>query len=241
MNKSELVGRVSESIDGGRTAANQAVEAVIDVIEEAVSRGEKVAISGFGVFERVERAARVGRNPATGEPVQVKASAVPKFRPGAEFKGYVSGARELVTGAVSNAVGAVGTARKSATKTAKTVGAAAASVTPGRTAKKAPAKRATAAKTAAPAKKAAPAAKKATAVKKAAPAKKATAVKAVAVKAPAKKATAVKAPAAKATKAPAAQATKASPAKATAAKSAAAKKAPAKKAPARRAPAKRSS
>ena len=58
MNKSELVGRVSESIDGGRTAANHAVEAVIETIQEAVSRGEKVAISGFGVFERVERAAR---------------------------------------------------------------------------------------------------------------------------------------------------------------------------------------
>ena len=153
MNKSELVGRVSESIDGGRSAANRAVEAVIETIQEAVSRGEKVAISGFGVFERVERAARVGRNPATGAPVQVKASAVPKFRPGAEFKGIVSGARGRV-----NQV--AGSARK-------TVKAAAAAVTPAKAAKKAAAKKAVA--------KAAPA-KKAVAAKKAAPAKKAVAV-----------------------------------------------------------------
>jgi DNA-binding protein HU-beta len=196
VNKSELVGRVSESIDGGRSAANRAVEAVIETIQEAVSRGEKVAISGFGVFERVERAARVGRNPATGAPVQVKASAVPKFRPGAEFKGIVSGARGRV-----NQV--AGSARK-------TVKAAAAAVTPAKAAKKAaakkavakaaPAKKAVAAKKAAPAKKAAvkkAAPAKKAAVKKAAPAKKAVAAKKVAAKkaAPAKKAAAKKAPA----------------------------------------------
>jgi DNA-binding protein HU-beta len=216
VNKSELVGRVSESIDGGRSAANRAVEAVIETIQEAVSRGEKVAISGFGVFERVERAARVGRNPATGAPVQVKASAVPKFRPGAEFKGIVSGARGRV-----NQV--AGTARK-------TVKAAAAAVTPAKTAKKAAAKKAVAkaapAKKAVAAKKAAPA-KKAVAAKKAAPAKKAAVKKA----APAKKAVAAKKVAAK----------KAAPAKkAVAAKKVAAKKAaPAKKAAAKKAPAKR--
>jgi DNA-binding protein HU-beta len=171
VNKSELVGRVSESIDGGRSSANRAVEAVIHEIQQAVSRGEKVAISGFGVFERVERAARIGRNPATGAPVQVKASAVPKFRPGAEFKGIVSGARGRV-----NKV--AGTARK-------TVKAAAAAVTPARAAKKAVKK---AAAKAAPAKKAV--------AKKAAPAKKAVAAKKVAAKkAPAKKAVAKKAPA----------------------------------------------
>ena len=169
MNKSDLVNRVSESIDGGRTAASRAVEAVIETIQEAVSRGEKVAISGFGVFEKVERAARVGRNPATGEAVQVSASAVPKFRPGAEFKGYVSGARELVSGAVTNAVGAVEGARSTATKSVK---GAAASITPSRAAVTKPV------------------------TKKAAPAKAATVkatVKAPA-KAPAKKAAAVKAP-----------------------------------------------
>jgi DNA-binding protein HU-beta len=197
VNKSELVSRVSESIDGGRAAANRAVEAVIEAIQEAVTRGEKVAISGFGVFERVERAARIGRNPATGAPVQVKASAVPKFRPGAEFKGYVSGARERAATAVGTAVDRVETARSRA---AKSVQAAASTIAPSRpgrkaakksapakkaAAKKAPAKKA-AAKKAAPAKKAAAKATK-TVAKKTTAAK--SAVKKAAKKAPAKKAT----------------------------------------------------
>lgn len=214
MNKSELVARVSESVDGGRSAANRAVEAVLEAIQEAVARGEKVAISGFGVFERVERAARVGRNPATGEPVQVKASAVPKFRPGAEFKGYVSGAREFVATAVGTAVDRVESARNTA---AKKVQAAASTITPSRPGRKA-------AKKAAPAKKAA--AKKApakkAAAKKAAPAKKAAAK---ATKTVAKKASAAKSAAKSATK---------SATKTAAKKTTAAKKAPARKAPAKR-------
>src|SRR4051794_38515308 len=103
VNKAELINRVSESVEGGRTAASRAVEAVFDAIQEAVARGEKVAITGFGVFEKVERAARTGRNPATGEPVEVKASSVPKFRPGSEFKDYVSGAKEFTRGVVTSA------------------------------------------------------------------------------------------------------------------------------------------
>jgi DNA-binding protein HU-beta len=251
VNKSDLVNRVSESIDGGRTAASRAVEAVIETIQEAVSRGEKVAISGFGVFEKVERAARVGRNPATGEAVHVSASAVPKFRPGAEFKGYVSGARELVSGAVTTAVVAVEVARSSATKSVK---GAAASITPSRArpAKKASAKT-TAAKTA-PVKKSA--AKPATAKKaaaKAAPAAKVSAKKAPAVakkSAPAKKAaSAVKvaakkvAPAKKVAAKAATTAVKSAPAKAVAAKATATKATATKatKSVAKKAPAKRSS
>jgi DNA-binding protein HU-beta len=103
VNKAELINRVSDSVEGGRTAASHAVEAVFDAIQEAVARGEKVAITGFGVFEKVDRAARTGRNPSTGEPVEVRASSVPKFRPGSEFKAYVSGAKELTRGVVTSA------------------------------------------------------------------------------------------------------------------------------------------
>jgi DNA-binding protein HU-beta len=103
VNKAELINRVSDSIEGGRTAAGHAVDAVFDAIQEAVARGEKVAITGFGVFEKVDRAARTGRNPSTGEPVEVRASSVPKFRPGSEFKAYVSGAKELTRGVVTSA------------------------------------------------------------------------------------------------------------------------------------------
>jgi DNA-binding protein HU-beta len=90
VNKSQLVDHIAQQIEGGRSNATKAVDAVFDAIQDAVASGEKVTITGFGVFERAERAARTGRNPATGEPVQVAAALVPKFRPGSEFKARVS-------------------------------------------------------------------------------------------------------------------------------------------------------
>ena len=98
MNKSQLVDVLSEKL-GGRTAALQAVEHFLDTVTRAVTRGEKVTITGFGVFEKADRAARTGRNPATGATVRIKKTSVPKFRPGAEFKAYVSGAKKLTKAA----------------------------------------------------------------------------------------------------------------------------------------------
>ena len=57
--------------------------------KKAVAKGDKVAVAGFGVFESTARKARMGRNPRTGEAVKIKATKLPKFRPGAEFKGVV--------------------------------------------------------------------------------------------------------------------------------------------------------
>ena len=125
VNKAELIEVVAERLEDSKKAAGEAVEVIIDEIAKAVAAGEKVAITGFGVFERVERAARTGRNPMTGAVVKIKATSVPKFRPGAEFKGLVSGKKKPAT-------------RKAAAKKAP--------------AKKAPAKKATAKK--APARKA---------------------------------------------------------------------------------------
>lgn len=88
MNKSELIDVVAEKI-GDKRAATAAVEAIVDNITRAVVAGERVAISGFGVFEKVERAARTARNPATGAVVKLKKTAVPKFRPGLGFKDAV--------------------------------------------------------------------------------------------------------------------------------------------------------
>jgi DNA-binding protein HU-beta len=214
MNKAELIDVLTEKLGSDRRQATAAVENVVDTIVRAVHKGDSVTITGFGVFEQRRRAARVARNPRTGETVKVKPTSVPAFRPGAQFKAVVSGAQKLPSEgpAVKRGVTAGSTARKAA--------------------KKAPAKKATAAKKAAPAKKAP--AKKAPAAKKAAtkaPAKKATAAKkaAPAKKAPAKKATAAK-KAAPAKKAPAKKAAAKAPAK----KASAAKKAPAKKAPAKR-------
>ena len=94
MNKAELIEAVAERLEDSKKAAGEAVEVIIDEIAKAVAAGEKVAITGFGVFERVERAARTGRNPMTGAVVKIKATSVPKFRPGAEFKGLVSGKKK---------------------------------------------------------------------------------------------------------------------------------------------------
>jgi DNA-binding protein HU-beta len=179
MNKAELIDVLTQKLGSDRRQATAAVENVVDTIVRAVHKGDSVTITGFGVFEQRRRAARVARNPRTGETVKVKPTSVPAFRPGAQFKAVVSGAQRLPAEgpAVKRGVVAAGAAKKAAKKAPAKK---AASKAP---AKKAPAKKAA---TKAPAKKA---------VKKA-PAKKA-ATKAPAKKAPAKKA-ATKAPAKKA-------------------------------------------
>ena len=208
MNKAELIDVLTQKLGSDRRQATAAVENVVDTIVRAVHKGDSVTITGFGVFEQRRRAARVARNPRTGETVKVRPTSVPAFRPGAQFKAVVSGAQRLPAEgpAVKRGVGA-GAAKK--------------------VAKKAPVKKALAKK--APAKKAAPAKKvaaKKAPVKKAA--KKAPAKKVV-KKAPAKKVV-KKAPAKKVVKkAPAKKAATKAPAK-----KAPAKKAPAKKATARR-------
>jgi DNA-binding protein HU-beta len=173
MNKAELIDVLTQKLGSDRRQATAAVENVVDTIVRAVHKGDSVTITGFGVFEQRRRAARVARNPRTGETVKVKPTSVPAFRPGAQFKAVVSGAQKLPSEgpAVKRGV---------ATSAAKKV------------AKKAPARKTAAKKAAtkAPAKKAATKAPAKKAAKKA-PAKKA------ATKAPAKKAPAKKAPAAK--------------------------------------------
>jgi DNA-binding protein HU-beta len=215
MNKAELIDVLTQKLGSDRRQATAAVENVVDTIVRAVHKGDSVTITGFGVFEQRRRAARVARNPRTGETVKVKPTSVPAFRPGAQFKAVVSGAQRLPSEgpAVKRGVVASGAAKKAAKKApAKKTASKATSSAAKKAASKAPAKKAA---TKAPAKKAATKA----------PAKKA------ATKAPAKKA-ASKAPAKKAaTKAPAKKAAKKSASKAT---SSAAKKAPAKKATTRR-------
>ena len=92
MNKRDLIDAISGRL-GGRKSATDAVNAVLETIQSAVAVGEKVAITGFGVFEKSEPPARTARNPATGATIQVPKSSVPKFRPGADFKALVNGDR----------------------------------------------------------------------------------------------------------------------------------------------------
>jgi DNA-binding protein HU-beta len=208
VNKSQLIDALAARYEGNRKAAAHALESVLDTITREVAKGEKVAITGFGSFEKRVREARWVRNPQTGARIKAKKTSVPKFSAGADLKNVVSGAKKLP----KLTLAAAGPAAKKASAPAKKAAAAAKKSTAKKTtAKKAPAKKAPAKK--APAKKASPAkaaAKKTTAKK--APAKKAPAKKTVAKKAPAKKTVAKKAPA---KKAPA----KKAPAKKTAKKS----------------------
>ena len=198
MNKSQLVEALAVHFDGNRRSAQHALESVIDTVErELTKKGGKVAITGFGAFEAIERGARMVRNPRTGETKRAKKTVVPKFRAGAELKAVVSGAKKLPKLVVPKPATATKTAaaKKAApVKATATKAAATKAVATKTAAKKAPVK-ATATKTVAkkaPAKKA-PAkavAKKAAPVKKATVAKKAPAKKAPAKKAPVKRATA---------------------------------------------------
>lgn len=94
MNKAELVDALSLRL-GSRKDASAALEAVVEEIMRAVSKGEKVSVTGFGVFEKRERKARTARNPRTGETVKVKKTSVPVFRPGQGFKDVTTGAKKL--------------------------------------------------------------------------------------------------------------------------------------------------
>lgn len=91
MNKAELIDAVAAAAEISKKDATAAVDAVLSTVKTAVAAGDKVSISGFGIFEKSERSARTGRNPQTGAAVQIAATSVPKFRAGAEFKKTVSG------------------------------------------------------------------------------------------------------------------------------------------------------
>src|SRR5690625_708724 len=191
MNKAELIEVLTKELDTDRRSATEAVEHFVNAIVRAVHKGESVTITGFGVFERRRRAARVARNPRTGETVKVKPTSVPAFRPGAQFKAIVSGAQRVPSEglAVKRGAGAGGRAKKAAKKS------------PARKATKATAKKTAAKK--APARKATKATKataKKTTARKAATktaAKKTAAKKTAAKKTAAKKTAARKAPARK--------------------------------------------
>src|SRR6202008_2190661 len=181
MNKAELIDVLTQKLGSDRRQATAAVENVVDTIVRAVHKGDSVTITGFGVFEQRKRAARVARNPRTGETVKVKPTSVPAFRPGAQFKAVVSGAQRLPAEgpAVKRGVVAGGAAKKVAKKSPakKAAKKAVAKKAPAKktVAKKAPAKKATTKRS--PAKKAVKAtksvAKRVTKAVKKAPARKA--------------------------------------------------------------------
>ena len=86
MNKTELVAAMAEQTNLSKKDAEAALKAFIDVVSEELKKGEKVQLVGFGAFEVSERAAREGRNPQTGETMEIKASKTPKFKAGKALK-----------------------------------------------------------------------------------------------------------------------------------------------------------
>ena len=90
MNKTELRDAIASDAELTNAQADKALEAVIASITQAVSAGDKVTIPGFGTFESRQRAARSGRNPQTGETIEIAASKAPAFKPAAAFKNAVN-------------------------------------------------------------------------------------------------------------------------------------------------------
>ena len=90
MNKSELIDAVASETDLSRADASRATDAVLDSIIAALGKGDQVALAGFGTFSVRKRAARAGRNPQTGETIQIKASKSPGFKAGKAFKDAVN-------------------------------------------------------------------------------------------------------------------------------------------------------
>ncbi len=90
MNKSDLVKVVADAGELSNAAAGRVLDALLDSIVKSVTKGESVVLTGFGSFEATKRAARQGRNPQTGETIQIAAATLPRFKPGKGFKDAVN-------------------------------------------------------------------------------------------------------------------------------------------------------
>ncbi|MFP3873608.1 MAG: HU family DNA-binding protein [Thiohalophilus sp.] len=90
MNKAELIDAVAEGADISKAAATRAVDTMFDRIADSLKQGDQVTLVGFGTFSVKDRAARTGRNPRTGEPIQIAASRVPGFKAGKALKDAVN-------------------------------------------------------------------------------------------------------------------------------------------------------
>jgi len=89
MNKQALVDKLHETLGDTKASAERAVDMIFDSITDSLKKGEEVSVAGFGIFSAKERAARTARNPRTGEPIQVPAMRVPKFRAAKALKDAV--------------------------------------------------------------------------------------------------------------------------------------------------------
>ncbi|GMG88684.1 HU family DNA-binding protein [Biformimicrobium ophioploci] len=90
MNKSDLIDAIAASADIPKAAAGRALDAMVDSITDALKKDEQVVLVGFGTFAVKERAARTGRNPRTGDPIEIAAAKIPSFKAGKALKDAVN-------------------------------------------------------------------------------------------------------------------------------------------------------
>ncbi|MBE0489906.1 MAG: HU family DNA-binding protein [Halomonas sp.] len=90
MNKSELIEAIAASADIPKAAAARALDAMVDTVTDSLKKGDSVSLVGFGTFQVKERAARTGRNPQTGQPIEISAAKVPSFKAGKALKDSVN-------------------------------------------------------------------------------------------------------------------------------------------------------
>ncbi len=90
MNKSELIDAVAASADIPKAAAGRALDAMVEAVTESLKAGDQVVLVGFGTFSVKDRAARTGRNPQTGAPIEIAAAKVPSFKAGKALKDAVN-------------------------------------------------------------------------------------------------------------------------------------------------------
>ncbi len=151
MNRRELVAELAERLETDKRSADAALQAFVDAVTDTVSKGEVVAISGFAKFARVDRAARMGRNPQTGETIRIKASRRVRVTPLKAFKDAVlTGKRPVKKAPAKKAAPArKAVAKKTVARKApaKKTAAARKAVAKKTVARRAPAKKATAKKT----------------------------------------------------------------------------------------------
>ena len=118
MNKTELIEELAAVTDVSKVAAGKSIDALVSIITTAVAKGHDVALIGFGTFKAAKRAARVGKNPKTGEVLKIAATTVPKFSAGATFKAAVSGKKAVTKTAVKPAAKTTAKPAKPAAKPA---------------------------------------------------------------------------------------------------------------------------
>ncbi|GEK46083.1 HU family DNA-binding protein [Halomonas pacifica] len=90
MNKSELIEAIAASADIPKAAATRALDAMVEAVTDSLKKGDSVSLVGFGTFAVKERAARTGRNPQTGQPIEISAAKVPSFKAGKALKDSVN-------------------------------------------------------------------------------------------------------------------------------------------------------